>query len=113
MKNFNTEICEQADLTKIISEHPIELAYCLALINCRNRYSITPPWVLKTYPEIERVMIASKKQTVSYRLCVLQSGIGHSQRTKNIFSVLILTEHTQVNHCKRTQLKQPLTTNRF
>lgn len=55
-ENFHTEICEHADLESIILEHPIELAYCLVLINCRNRYSITPPWVLKTYPEIERVM---------------------------------------------------------
>ncbi len=52
LEKFASEICEQADLTKIISEHPIELAYTLSLINCRNRYSITPPWVLKTYPEI-------------------------------------------------------------
>ena len=57
-EKFHTEICKHADLTKIISDHPIELAYCLALINCRNRYSITPPWVLKTYPETESVMIA-------------------------------------------------------
>jgi ATP-dependent DNA helicase RecQ len=53
---FHSEICEQADLAKIISSHPIELAYCLALINCRNRYSITPPWVLKSYPEVDRIM---------------------------------------------------------
>jgi len=57
-EKFHSEICEQADLKKIISEHPIELAYTLALINCRNRYSITPPWVLKTYPEIERAQIS-------------------------------------------------------
>ena len=55
-EKFYSEICEQANLTKIISENPIELAYCLALINCKNRYSITPPWVLKTYPEVERIM---------------------------------------------------------
>lgn len=61
-EKFHSEICEQADLTKIISEHPIELAYTLALINCRNRYSITPPWVLKTYPEIEKVMIALRNK---------------------------------------------------
>jgi len=61
-EKFHSEICEQADLTKIISEHTIELAYCLALINCRNRYSITPPWVLKNYPEIERVMIALRNK---------------------------------------------------
>jgi len=55
-QKFQSEICEQADLTKIISEHPIELAFCLSLINANNRYSITPPWVLKNYPEVERIM---------------------------------------------------------
>jgi ATP-dependent DNA helicase RecQ len=59
---FHSEICEQVDFTKIIADHPIELAYCLALINCRNRYSITPPWVLKNYPEIERVMNALRNK---------------------------------------------------
>jgi ATP-dependent DNA helicase RecQ len=61
-EKFHFEICEQADLTRIKLENPIELAYTLALINCRNRYSITPPWVLKTYPEIERVMSALRNK---------------------------------------------------
>ncbi|MFZ4438221.1 MAG: RecQ family ATP-dependent DNA helicase [Syntrophales bacterium] len=61
-EKFHSAICEQADITKIISEHPIELAYCLALINCQNRYSITPPWVLKYYPEIERIMVALRNK---------------------------------------------------
>ena len=55
-QKFHNEICENKDLTKIISEHAIELAYCLSLINANNRYSITPPWVLKNYPEVERIM---------------------------------------------------------
>jgi len=58
---FHGEICEQSDLTKTISEHPIELAYCLSLINSfiihRKVHSITPPWVLKNYPEVERIML--------------------------------------------------------
>ncbi len=62
LEKFHAEVCEQVNLTKIISEHPIELAYSLALINCQNRYSITPPWVLKTYPEIEKVMIALRNK---------------------------------------------------
>ncbi|MFD1164073.1 RecQ family ATP-dependent DNA helicase [Sphingobacterium daejeonense] len=57
---FLNEICEEADLTKIIAEHPIELAYCLALINSfithKKVHSITPPWVLKNYPEVEPIM---------------------------------------------------------
>ncbi len=61
-EKFHSEICEQSNLAKIVSEHPIELAYCLALINCNNRYSITPPWVLKNYPKIERVMFALRNK---------------------------------------------------
>jgi len=57
---FHNEICEDAGLAKIIAEHPIELAYCLALINSfiihRTVHSITPPWVLKNFPEVERIM---------------------------------------------------------
>ncbi|MFL5745776.1 MAG: hypothetical protein ACJ751_13980, partial [Niastella sp.] len=58
--NFKNEICEQVDLAKIISAHPVELAYCLSLINSfihHNKiHSITPRWVLKNYPEVERIM---------------------------------------------------------
>lgn len=58
---FRNEICEHSDLTKIISEYPIELAYCLSLIHSfiihKNVHSITPPWVLKNYPEVERIML--------------------------------------------------------
>ena len=61
-EKFFSEICEQANLAKIISENPIELAYCLALINCNNRYSITPLWVLRNYPEIEMVMFALRNK---------------------------------------------------
>ncbi|HEX8376836.1 MAG TPA: RecQ family ATP-dependent DNA helicase [Pedobacter sp.] len=53
---FESSICAHAKLEKIITEYPIDLAYCLALINCNNRYSITPPWVLKNYPKVERIM---------------------------------------------------------
>lgn len=44
----------------MIAKHPIELAYCLSLIDSlarhRNTHSITPPWVLKNYPHVERIM---------------------------------------------------------
>jgi ATP-dependent DNA helicase RecQ len=55
-QKFENEICENADLKRVITEHSIELAYCLSLISSNNRYSITPPWVLKNYPEVERIM---------------------------------------------------------
>lgn len=53
---FYKHICENINLTQLIFEHPIELAYCLSLINCNHRYSITPPWVLRNYPKVERIL---------------------------------------------------------
>jgi len=61
-EKFHGEICERAYLNNYILENPIELAYCLALIYCRNRYSITPPWVLKHYPEVERIIFALRNK---------------------------------------------------
>lgn len=59
-KKFKNEICDQVDLSKIIVEHPIELAYSLSLIHSfiyhKKTHSITPPWVLKNFPEVERIM---------------------------------------------------------
>lgn len=53
---FSGQICENANLPKYISENPIGTAFCLALINCGSRYSITPRWVLKNYPAVEHIM---------------------------------------------------------
>lgn len=58
---FKDEICENINLTRIIEGYSIELAYCLSLINSfiyhKKIHSITPPWVLKNYPEVERLML--------------------------------------------------------
>lgn len=55
-RKFKDKICSQANLEQLVSENPIELAYSLSLINANNRYSITPPWVLKNYPKVDLVM---------------------------------------------------------
>ena len=55
-KRFHGKICERADLSTIIEDYPIELAYCLALINTGHQYSINPPWITKNYPNVKRTM---------------------------------------------------------
>jgi ATP-dependent DNA helicase RecQ len=55
-KRFESEICAQTELDVMIERSPVELGYCLALIDCQHRYSITPPWVIKSYPGVERLM---------------------------------------------------------
>ena len=53
---FRGKICEYAELDPMIREMPVELAYTLALINVEDRYSITPPWVIRQYPKVEKLM---------------------------------------------------------
>lgn len=50
------EICEHAPLQNIASQYPVELAYCISLIVSKDRYSITPPWLLKNFPDVDGVM---------------------------------------------------------
>ncbi len=53
---FAEKICINSALKNIISQYPMELAYCLALVSSTDRYSITPPWVLKNFPEVEQII---------------------------------------------------------
>ena len=55
-EKFYYYICQKANLSELIRNYSIELAYCLALINTKSRYSITPPWVLKNFPDVVRIM---------------------------------------------------------
>jgi ATP-dependent DNA helicase RecQ len=53
---FKDKICGNANILKLVNENPVELTYCLALINCSDKYSITPPWVLKSFSHVERII---------------------------------------------------------
>ncbi len=55
-RRFSEDICHHVNLQYLINENPTELAYCLTLIAVHDRYSITPPWVLKRFPEVQRIM---------------------------------------------------------
>lgn len=59
-QRFQESICENADLPEIIANHPIALAYSLSLIHSfvksKNQFSITPSWVLRNFPEVERIV---------------------------------------------------------
>ncbi len=56
LQRFRNDICQNADLKTIIELNPVELAYSLAIITASDRYSLTPPWVLKRFPEVQRIM---------------------------------------------------------
>jgi len=53
---YKGKICEHADIETFISRHPCELAYALALIDTSDHHSVTPPWVLHNYPDVEYII---------------------------------------------------------
>ena len=53
---FADEICHNADMYRLIYDYPVALAYALSTIHVRDRFSLTPPWVLKSYPETEYIL---------------------------------------------------------
>lgn len=53
---FSGEICNRAEIKQFINQEPVALAYCLALINTKSRYSVAPPWVLKKYPQAQMII---------------------------------------------------------
>lgn len=56
LSEYNGKICEHIDIEYIINKQPIELAFALALIETTDYRSITPAWVLHTYPNVENVL---------------------------------------------------------
>lgn len=80
-RKFENEICEHADLAGIIETQPVELAYCLSLIDSFIHHpelrSATPPWVLKNYPEVEQIMFRLRN-----RPCV--SGCSYCSKALDI-----------------------------
>ena len=53
---FDGKMCENAPIAECVKNHPIELAYCLAIINVNDRQSVTPPWVHNKYPFVDNCM---------------------------------------------------------
>ncbi|MDZ4667102.1 MAG: RecQ family ATP-dependent DNA helicase [bacterium] len=53
---FKGAICDSLDLAPLIKNSAIELAYALSIIQCKQTDSITPRWVLKSYPKVERII---------------------------------------------------------
>ncbi|RYY90227.1 MAG: RecQ family ATP-dependent DNA helicase [Chitinophagaceae bacterium] len=53
---FAGRICKEAPIASWIAQNPVALAYALALVSATDRYSITPPWVVHSYPKVETIM---------------------------------------------------------
>ncbi len=75
---FLGRICSNKDISKYIDRDPVALAYALALITCDRPDSITPPWVLHHFPNVERIVFKLRADP-----CVMgaATATGHSMLT--------------------------------
>lgn len=56
MSEFKERICNNTNISLLVKNYPVELAYALTLIATSDYQSLTPPWLLKNYPKIENVI---------------------------------------------------------
>ena len=53
---YRGRICQYADVSALVDQYPVELAYGLSLIDTNDERTITPGWVLHNYPGVEYVV---------------------------------------------------------
>jgi ATP-dependent DNA helicase RecQ len=59
-QRFDGKICSSFDIEYHTDTDPIPLAYTLAFIHCNPHDSVTPPWVLRNYPAVERLLFLAR-----------------------------------------------------
>lgn len=82
---YQDNICTNADLQTFINNFPIELAYSLALINTDDYHSITPPWLLHNFPQIENIIKYLRNIPCKEGCPYCRNKLNIHKELKNIF----------------------------
>ena len=82
---FKEKICANADLQPFIDNNPIELAYALALINTGDHRSITPPWLLYNFPQIENIIRCLTNSPCRERCSYCKTKLDIHKKLKEFF----------------------------
>jgi ATP-dependent DNA helicase RecQ len=61
-QEFEGLICQNALMSDFIEQDPTAFAYALSLIHTKDRYSITPPWVMLKFPLVNPIIHALRNQ---------------------------------------------------
>ena len=85
-KYYSGRICGNANLAKFIAETPVELAYSLALVNTDNKYSVTPPWVLKHFPRVENIIYYLRSSRCARGCDYCESSIDPVKALNRLFN---------------------------
>ncbi len=79
-------ICENAKVESFATEHPIELAYALSVINLQDKRSIAPAWVLRNYPFTENILFFLRNNPCHEPTCAYcKSNLDVRRKLKEIF----------------------------
>ena len=80
------KICEGTKLEEMIRQYPMETAYATALVRTDDRYSVTPPWVTRRFPMIERVLEEMRGRACGRPECLYcRRKLDVRKRLKDIF----------------------------
>ena len=82
---FEGKICANADIGLMMKHYPIELAYALAIINCDDKTSVTPFWVLRNYPKVENVLTFLRHTPCDGGCDYCNSKLDIHKQLKNFF----------------------------
>lgn len=106
---FKGKICDNVNLTFMIANHPIELAYCLAIIFADDKHSITPPWVYKNYPLVGNYMRILRNNPCEQGCVYCKKMLDVNLKLKEIFGYdefrkyngepLLLRKSQELNLC--------------
>ena len=82
---FHGLICDHAALEPMIENTPVELCYALALIHAGDQYSVTPPWVIRSWPRVANVMKLLRGTPCGLRCAYCESRLNVRGKLKEIF----------------------------
>ena len=68
-KHFDGKLCINSPLQEFIDNEPVALSYALSLILTGRVDSISPPWLLQKYPQINEVMYLLRQHRCSDKSC--------------------------------------------
>lgn len=78
-------ICEHAPIKSLIRRNPCELAYALALVDTTDYRSVTPPWVLRNYPNVEHVLMQLRHTRCAEGCAYCNNELDIYQNLKRFF----------------------------
>ena len=83
---FKDMICTNSDLKSFISNYPAELAYALSLISAHDSDSITPPWLMHHFPQIETIVRSLRNTPCKTGCPYCRTTLNIHLALKNIFA---------------------------